>query len=79
MGGIIRKVFGGETDTQKAAKQQARADAQRADASAKLKKEEAATALEKSKKKRRTIGRRGSILTGFPLGIQDEAANQKLG
>ncbi len=79
MGGIIRSIISpGASREQKAAKDQARADASRAQADTKRKKEEAATALEKSKKKRRTIGRRSSILTS-PLGIQDTEATQTLG
>ncbi len=79
MGGLIRSIISpGPTRAQTAAKDQARADATRAQADTKRKKEEAATALEKSKKKRRTIGRRSSILTS-PLGVQDTEATQKLG
>ena len=78
MGGIVRSIFGGESPADKARKQQARADTARAEATAKLKKSEAATALEKSKKKRRTIGRRSSILTS-PLGVVDTTATQTLG
>jgi len=82
MGGIIRAITGGESSEQKRARrgreQQADADKTRAEATAKLKKEEAQSALEKSKKKRRTIGRRSSILTS-PLGVVDTEASQTLG
>ena len=78
MAGLIRGITGGESSAEKARKQQARADIVRAEATTKRKAGEAETALQKGKKKRRTIGRRSSILTS-PLGVVDTTAPQTLG
>lgn len=78
MAGLIRGITGGESAAEKARKQQARADTARAQATATRKESESEAALSKAKKKRRTIGRRSTILTS-PLGIQDTGLTQTLG
>lgn len=77
MGGIVR-AFTGPSKSETARKEQARADAARASATAARKREESETALKKGKKKRRTVGRRSTILTS-PLGTTDTTSTQTLG
>lgn len=85
MGGIVRsiqKAVGGSSEKDKrellASRQQSAADEARARATAERKQGESEAALQRATKKRRTVGRRSTILTS-PLGTVDTSLASTLG